>query len=358
MMASQAGENGKPKASSKFSDDVLRPGDPMDEWDRFVDQSPQGSVYCRAWWLEAVAPGQYEILVLREGGRIVAGMPLVTRREYGLDHVYMPRQTQTFGLLLPAPTGSNYEKTLTREMALQTEVVRALPPFATFQMRFHYSYTNWLPFYWAGYRAVTHYTYVIEDLTDLDAVFARLGKNKRGDVRRAQRHVTVHEDLDPDEFYSCHVTTMEKLGKKISYTRQLFRRICEGGYANHNAKTWYAIDAEGNMHAALYVCFDNHASNWLIMPVDPDFRKSGAGTLLIWTSIEHAARHCERYDYEGSTIPGVEASVRKMAGVQKPYFVITKDNRSFTDKAFAKIVRTAQRNLQKVRIFRPKVPFA
>lgn len=34
-----------------------------------------------------------------------------------------------------------------------------LPKFDYFNMNFHYSITNWLPFYWRGFKQTTRYTY-------------------------------------------------------------------------------------------------------------------------------------------------------------------------------------------------------
>jgi hypothetical protein len=70
-----------------------------------VDESPQGTIFCRSWWLDAVCPNGYEILVLRKGDRIAAGMPLVWCRRFGYEAISMPPLTQTLGLLLE-PSGT------------------------------------------------------------------------------------------------------------------------------------------------------------------------------------------------------------------------------------------------------------
>ena len=90
--------------SSKYEVEILDPSsDSLAEWDCFVDESPHGCIFCRSWWLEAVCPGEFEILTLRKDGRIVAGMPVVISHKWGYTTVHMPQLTQTLGaLLVPA----------------------------------------------------------------------------------------------------------------------------------------------------------------------------------------------------------------------------------------------------------------
>ncbi len=50
--------------------------DRYDEWNNFVDLSPQGDVFCYSWWLDAVTKSHFKILVVLENDTIVSGIPL------------------------------------------------------------------------------------------------------------------------------------------------------------------------------------------------------------------------------------------------------------------------------------------
>jgi len=312
------------QASSK--PETLRPGDPMEEWDRFVDDSPQGCIFCKSWWLEAVSPGGYEFLVLRRGGRIAAGMPVVRYRRWGLDAVHMPQLTQTLGVLLAPPTSESYEKRLSAEMDLLTELIAAIPRVAHFNTFCHYSLTNWLPFHWAGYQQTTRYTYVIEDLSNLDAVFAGFAHSKRKNIKKAEQAVTVREDMPPEDFYRHHEMTMRKQGEAISYSLDLFRRIHEATYSRQAGKTWYAAGEDGAVQSAIFVIFDPKSAYYLISTIDPAYRNIGSATLLVRDAIKYSASRTRRFDFEGSMVQGVEHSFRKFGAVQKPYFHITRND--------------------------------
>ncbi|MBM4031722.1 MAG: GNAT family N-acetyltransferase [Planctomycetes bacterium] len=305
---------------------VLRAGDALEEWNRFVDSSPQGSIFCRPWWLEAVAPGQFEVLTLRRGGRIVAGMPLVRYRRWGFQAIHMPQLTQTLGPLLGPPAAERYERRLSNEMELLSALIAAMPSVSHTSFFCHPSLTNWLPFYWAGYEQTTRYTYAIEDLSDPERVFASFAHSKRKNIKKAERLVEVREDMEPRAFYGHHAASLRKQGDAIFYSYELFERIHRAATARGAGKTWLAVDPAGNVHSAIFVVFDPASAYYLISTIDPEFRASDSATLLVKRAIEYVAPHTKRFDFEGSMVRSVEASFRKFGAVQTPYFHIHRND--------------------------------
>ena len=318
--------DGTPEPRSTESTAILRPGDSLEEWDRFVATSPQGCIFCTSWWLEAVAPGRFGILVLRKGGKIVAGLPMARHRKWGVETLHMPQLTQTLGPLLAPPTSTSYEKQLSAEMETLSELVAAIPKAAHFTTFCHWSLTNWLPFYWAGYQQTTRYTYVIEGLADPEAVFANFAHSKRKNVKKAEKLVEAREDLPPREFYDHHAASLCKQGERISYSFEFFERIHRAAAEHDAGKTWFAVDAEGHIHSAIFVVFDPGSAYYLISTIDPEFRSSDSATLLVRDAIAWVSTRTKRFDFEGSMVRGVEGSFRKFGGVQKPYFHIHRNN--------------------------------
>ena len=309
---------------------ILRPPDSLEEWDAFVDLSPQGSIFCRSWWLDAVAPGRHEILVLRKNGKITAGMPMVHVRLRGGDVCHMPILTQTLGALLPPPKGRNYTDDISDETNLLRHLVAAVPRFSFFVMNFHYNFTNWLPFYWDGYEQTTRYTYVIDDLTDLEKVFGAFVYAKRMDIKKAERIVEVREDLAPEAFYENLRKTLRMRGQEIFYSYDHFERIHAACASRGAGKTWYAVDSAGNMHSGIFLVFDKKSAYYLISTIDPEHRSSGSHTLLLKHVIEFCAGRTGKFDFEGSMIEGVENSYRHFGAIRKPYFRISRDLRVLT----------------------------
>jgi hypothetical protein len=158
-------------------------------------------------------------------------------------------------------------------------------------------------------------------------VFANFASGKKRSIKKAEQTLTVHEDMEPARMYEHHATTLRKQGGSLVYDYDLFRRICEAGYANHGAKSWYAEDREGHIHATLIIIYDGKAAYALNNSIDPDFQDSGAGPLLHKASIIFASKVTKQMDFMGSMSRGGEKSCRMYNMVQKPYFRISRDNR-------------------------------
>jgi len=311
--------------------------DGYEEWDNFVDESPQGCIFCRSWWLKAVCSSGFEILTLRKNGKIIAGMPFYSKIIIRQKFVHMPRFTQTLGVLLAPPSTEKYEKRLSEEMYILDILAENTPKFNYFSMNFHYNFTNWLPFYWAGYDQTTAYTYVIEDSTDLKKVFSDFNYSKKKNIKKAEQLVIVRSDLSSKDFYSHHSLTLRKQGEFISYDYDLFKRIYDTVYKHSAGKTLYAIDKQSNIHAAIFVVFDKKSAYYLISTIDPDYRNSGAATLLLRDAMAYVSQYTKRFDFEGSMIRGVENSFRKFGAIQKPYFIISRNNCSLPIKILLRL---------------------
>src|SRR5437868_15450209 len=85
-------------------------------WDALVDVSPQGSVFCRSWWLRAV--GNVRVLACFSGKQIVAGIPLYFERHFGIPVCTMPKLTQTWGIIM-RPLEGKAVAAATQEIKIQ-----------------------------------------------------------------------------------------------------------------------------------------------------------------------------------------------------------------------------------------------
>jgi hypothetical protein len=314
--------------TSGWSMEVLVPGSAMAEWDAFVDSSPQGSIYCKSWWLQAVAPDTWQILMVTKGGSILAGLPLVLAHVRGETEVRMPQLTQTLGPLFTQLRGEKYAARLTAEIELTRRLIDAIPACRRMSLRTPYTFTNWLPFYWAGWSQTTRYTYVLENLTDLEQVWEGMESNTRGKIRKAEKAgIRISEIDDVDAFLAVSRMTFERQGMRLPYSMDLVLRLDAACRAHDARRIYLAKDAEDRIHSALYVVFDASGMINLMQGGDPELRSSGANLLAMWHSIQFASTVTRRYDFEGSMLPNVEPVFRGFGAIQRPYFSLSKDNR-------------------------------
>lgn len=301
--------------------------DQLDEWDNFVNYSPQGSIFCFSWWLRAVCPNGFDILILKKNGEIVAGMPVPYLKRWGLKMVKVPPFSHTLGILLMPSNKKSYQKRLSEEMNMVNSIIDMIPNCDYFSIFFHYNFDNWLPFYWAGYKQTTKYSYIISDIRDYNYIISNFSQSKRKNIKKAEKNIQVFEDLSASEFYSHHAMSLGKKGKKISYSYDNFKRIYEFSYGKTAGKTWYAADNNNNIHSCIFVVYDHRSAYFLISSIDPYYSDSHSLTLLLRDAIYYLSQYTVSFDFEGSMIRGVENSFRKFGGVQTPYFYITRMSR-------------------------------
>lgn len=85
-----------------------------------------------------------------------------------------------------------------------------------------------------------------------------------------------------------------------------------------------ARDEHNNIHAAVYIVWDNDSAYYLMGGGDPALRNSGATSLCLWEAIQFASTVSKKFDLEGSMLEPVERFFRGFGTVQKPYFKISK----------------------------------
>jgi hypothetical protein len=289
---------------------------------------PSVPLFCKDWWLDAVCgESGWDVAVVQVGGKVVATMPYHIRKQCGKTFIRMPKLTQTMGPWL-ADSNSKYAKRLSQQKKNMTELIKKLPPFDRFQQNFHNSISNWLPFFWYQFEQTTRYTYVIEDLTDIEKIWDGLLSSIKRNIKKAKKRfgIQVCADLGLDLFLDLNEMTFSRQNMKLPYTRD-FVHILDSACVAHNArKTFFAQDDMGKIHAAIYIVWDENSAYYLMGGSDPSLRNSGANSLCMWSAIKFASTVTKKFDFEGSMIESVERYFRSFGAKQIPYFRLEKNN--------------------------------
>jgi hypothetical protein len=215
---------------------------------------------------------------------------------------------------------------LGQQKDLMEALIAQLPPFDRFTQNWHYSQTNWLPFYWKDFQQTIRYTYVLFALHDENALWAGVQENIRTDIRKAANRyaLRVRDDLDIGAFLNLNRMIFTRQGKELPYPEKFVRRLDVACTDRYCRKIWIAEDDSGRHHAGVYVVWDENSAYYLMGGSDPELRNSGATSLCMWEAIRHAATVTKHFDFEGSMIEPVERFFRAFGAVQMPYFQITK----------------------------------
>ncbi len=282
------------------------------------------SLFQQPWWLDAVAPGRWQEITIKKENEILLRFPYVTEKRNGFTFLTMPSVTQTLGPWMK-PMNGKQSSQLSLQKELIGDLIQQLPPHDSFNQRFHYSITNWLPFYWNGFTQSTRYTYVIEDLSDLDAVWEGMKSNVRNKIRKAEKAcVRVIDTDDIETFLDLNEMTFLRQGMSLPFSQDFVRRLNCACAKKNARKIFITYGPDGRPQTGLFCVYDGHAMYNLLQGGDPALRGSGANALAMWESIKFASKVSKVYDFEGSMIEPIEEFFRSFGAAQKPYFAISK----------------------------------
>ena len=309
---------------SKKSDSPLRflNDDELSLWDALVEASPQGSVFCYSWWLKAISK-DVKVLGYFHKDRLAAGIPLYFKKRFFITIATMPKLTQTWGVVIEPLSGKRV-KAASKEMEILRVFAHALAKHRVFIQNFSPNLQNWLPFYWNGFKQTSRFTYVLDDLTNLDEVWKGLRENIRTDIRKAEKRGVTVQPCSFEVALSAFKKTFERQRRNLPYSSEYLLRIYDEAKKHNAGECFAAKDMNGNIHAAALLVWDQKKAYYLVGGGDPDFRNSGATSLLIWQMIQFSAERSKEFDFEGSVVEPIERFFRAFGTKQTSYNVIYK----------------------------------
>ena len=241
----------------------------------------------------------------------------------------MPVFTQTMGIWFNPIFGKeNYSGNILRKQNICEQLIGRLPEHTYFVQNFHYLFTDWLPFYWKGYRQTTRYSYILPDIRNIAEIEKNRNRNIRQNIKKAltKYQMEIKKGIPVDSFLEMYAESFERQGEKV-YHPKMLRRLIETACSRNRGNTWGAFDQGGQLHAAVFVVWQENCACYIAGGSDSTGRQSGAHILVLSEAIREMSSISESFDFEGSMIPGVERIFRSFGAVQKPYFTISKGKR-------------------------------
>lgn len=292
------------------------------------------------WWMDAVTAGKgWDVILVRRNdifppvdnlndsddtNPIIAAMPYLFRKKWFLTYIIMPQQTQIGGIWCP-PVSDDEPSDMVqlRNQRIVSFVVAKLA-----EMHLWYYYQQFpigspFPqlFKQYGFHVDERVTYRINDLSNLDKVIDAFSKNKK---RQLQKALSLHSDmtLTPEQFYQFHTQCILKRKHKLSYSREFFL-VLERKTSRLAQSQIIAIrDADNQLCAAAYVAWDQNSMYYLLPCYDPDFKDSGASSLLVLEAIKLAREKGVAFDFEGSMDRGIANHYRQFGSVATAYYSV------------------------------------
>lgn len=298
-----------------------------DLWNEFVENSTQGNIFNKSYWLKTVCE-DFKILVCEENNKILGGvaLPNVKSRYYK-----NPKLTPQLGILISNfDENVKYSTKISKEIEITNSIIEGLPKFKMFNYGFSYNFSNFIPFIWSGFQIGTRYTYVIEDLTDLDKVFNDFQYDVKYLIKKASKNnIVVSNKFSIEDFYEINKKTFDRQNMKMPYTKEFLIKLDNMLKQNNSRQMFFALNDKNEIVAGVYLIYDKNCTYYLMGGADPDYRKLGAQTILVWESIKFASQVSTKFDFEGSVIKSIESSFRQFGGSQKIIHTVYKSGLLF-----------------------------
>lgn len=311
---------------------------PIEKYRQLCETEESIPVFSQDWWLDTVCgASKWDVVLVENDKRILAAMPCYKPLP---NVISMPPYTQTMGpWFTPEADDMKYTTLLGRRQGLCTELIDRLLHYTSFLQQFPYTFTDWLPFYWAGFQQTTRYTYVLQDITNKEVLWENMSSNIRRNITKAKEKngIIIRQGIPVDDFLHVFKATFQRQNKPIPKDIAVLERIIAVCRKRNQGDIWGGYDEAGRLHAAVFIVWQKNSAYYIAGGGNPDLRDSGAHSLAMWEAIQFVSQHTGTFDFEGSMIPGVERFFREFGAKQMPFFTITRGKLSLFNRIRIKL---------------------
>ena len=290
-------------------------------WDKFVDESPQGTICSKTLWLYTVCKNFFIVGCFRENS-LVAGICFEVVKIAGLKIIKNPLLTPFIGIHYAHNSGMNPNKQASLEKDLLNQILAFLEKdYKRIVINNHYSVRDIRIYNWRNYSSSVRYTYVV-DLSDINKAIGKIESRTNYEIRKCEKNsILVDTSQDVGSFFNLVEMTYKRKGLESPVGKQHIEKIFTSLNSISKCKLYFAKDSAQNCLAAIFIIWDKNTAYYLMGANNPDFRKYGASNLLLKKAMEDLAEMgVTVFDLCGANDPGIALFKRGFGGELKAYY--------------------------------------
>jgi len=299
-------------------------------WNEFVKKSPQSNLFCQTWFLDAFKK-EYELLAVYKGESILLGSVII-KDETGqpITQPFMYQGvlfSQSLDVLAPH---RRVKKCLELVDFLLVEVEKMYRQIA---FSLHTSFVDLRSFQWHNYHAPPkgqfqinlNYTGIIDlkNIQDFDQILMNARTVRRQEYRKCIKEgFTIEESKDISILDKLHEKTFERQGLKRSQSeRFMATTLAKESLSKGFGRLIICRDKKGIPASANLFLFDDKTGYYLIGANDPNFRKYGTGTYVLFEQIKNSLEQgLLQVDFVGINSPMRGDFKTSFNAIPAPYF--------------------------------------
>jgi len=267
------------------------------EWDAFVEESPQGTIFSLSKWLK-LFDLPFNIYGVYQNNNLIGGMA-----NFDKPAPLTPFQ----GILLK----NNPEMKCVSQMSLSNMISKELLSYAPPEFYNHYTFPDIRPFKWAGWSCDIRYTYVV-DLTDLEKLWNGLEKQTRYEITHTAKDYLCWLTPDSGYFDILYSETFKRKGLERPVDSDIIHKLC----FNFNAGIFCSATADSV--GSMAVIIEDSKRAYYILGASEEGHTS---SLTLWTAFQNLAKYgVKEIDLVGANSESIALFKRGFAGKLLPYF--------------------------------------
>lgn len=273
-------------------------------WDACVINSPNGLIYARSWYLDAMSPG-WEALVHKD---YIVVMPLTVSKKWGISYLSQPAFSQQLGIIGP--------------MDFPDDVVQKFISFAVSKFSLVEINLNFKNEFIGGEEKCNL-------VLDLGQSFENIKSGFRNDlITKALKAKLMVEDTTD---YKAVIHLFRKsYGNRVSHLKQesydRLSTICEHLKKRSNLIVKRVVTREGDLLANALFFRDEKRIYYIMSATLPEGRKLSANAFLLHEMIKEYSESKYIFDFEGSSIASINFFFKKFNPVEENYPAVRINN--------------------------------
>ena len=257
------------------------------------------SIFHQDWWLDAVAPSEWQEVTATRGDTIVGYLRYVERTRYGLSVCEMPKICRFLGPVVSVEA----QKSEARSRAMHAIIKELLAPLAKHdhvKMVLDTGFTELSAFLASGYDVRVQPTLLLNCRQPLNVLWAGLRDKTRNLVRRAREDLCVREIADVGQFVRLYDANLE--GEASYFDVASLYRLHAAASARGQCKILATVDRDGFVHAAAFFVWDDTRVHYFLSTRNRQMAHLGAMSLLMWSGMELAHKLARDFDFDGGMV--------------------------------------------------------
>ena len=272
------------------------------KWDRCIAASVSPLIYGQTFFLDAMAAGQWDALVLDD---YCAVMPLTWRSKFGIRYLYQPAFTQQTGIFSVEPFDTDLVTAFLRETTRHFQFAEI-----------YFNYTNPHP------QLIPRTNFILR----LDAPYEQLAAHYKKDLTRnlkLSRRTELIYTRDYDwktalqDFRGQYASRLPAIKEK---DYEAFETLCDSLRLQDQLLIRAVLDEHNRPLSSAVFLRDKHRFYLIHSTTLPTGRSSEANHFLLDQFIREWAGSPMILDFEGSDHPGISHFYSNFGAADQPYF--------------------------------------